>query len=119
MQTYLGVLKNYAVFDGRAMRSEYWLFALINFIIGMVLYILSFIVAEVIFVYLLYGLAVLIPGLAVGARRLHDTGRSGWWQLVAFIPLLGVIVLIIMFVQPSEPSDNMYGPQPQGSSASG
>ena len=61
-----------------------------------------------------YGLVVLLPTIAVSVRRLHDTGRSGWWLLIAFIPLIGVIVLIIFFVQDSQPGANQYGPNPKG-----
>jgi uncharacterized membrane protein YhaH (DUF805 family) len=62
----------------------------------------------------LFVLANILPALAVGVRRLHDTGRSGWWLLIALIPLVGVIVLIIFYVQDSQPGVNKYGPNPKG-----
>ena len=62
----------------------------------------------------LYALVLLLPSLAVGARRLHDTGRSGWWLLIGLVPLIGSIVLIIFFVLDSQPGDNPYGPNPKG-----
>jgi uncharacterized membrane protein YhaH (DUF805 family) len=63
---------------------------------------------------MLYGLAVFLPGLALAVRRLHDTGRTGWWMLIGFIPLIGLIVLIIFFVVDSQPGANPYGPNPKG-----
>ena len=65
----------------------------------------------------LYALAVLVPSLAVGARRLHDTNRSGWWQLIGLVPIIGLIVLIVFYIQDSEPGQNQYGPDPRGTAA--
>lgn len=65
----------------------------------------------------LYMLAVLVPGIAVGVRRLHDTGRSGWWLLIALVPLLGAIVLLVFLVQDSQPGENQYGPNPKPAAA--
>ena len=62
----------------------------------------------------IYNLAVLIPGFAVLFRRLHDTGRSGWWWLIAFIPLIGIIVLLVFCCLDSQPGENQYGPNPKG-----
>ena len=109
---YVEVLQKYAVFDGRAKRSEYWLFTLIQIIIFTVLYAL-FLAAGQLFlvVYWLYALATLIPSLAVTVRRLHDTGRSGWWILIGLVPLVGLIVLIIFMVMESA-DDNEHGPRP-------
>ena len=105
---YVEVLKKYAVFEGRARRAEFWTFALVNLIVTIVLNLISGIVGGI------YGLAVLVPSLAVGARRLHDTGRSGWWQLIGLVPLIGIIVLIVFFVQDSQPGSNEHGPNPKG-----
>jgi uncharacterized membrane protein YhaH (DUF805 family) len=93
---YVGVVKKYAVFEGRASRREFWMFVLANLIIGVVANIVSPTLG------MLYDLFVLIPSLALGARRLHDIGRSGWWLLIGLIPFIGAIILIIMFVQPSK-----------------
>jgi len=95
---YVSVLKKYAVFDGKAGRLEFWSFVLVNLIIGIVIGFISSGLSS------LYSLVVLIPSLAVGARRLHDTGRSGWWQLIGLVPVVGIIVLIIFFAQPSKRS---------------
>jgi uncharacterized membrane protein YhaH (DUF805 family) len=113
MDWYLAVLKQYAVFSGRARRTEYWMFFLINFIISIGLGFLAQVVDILAIVSLLYMLAVLIPSLAVFFRRLHDTGRSGWWWLVGIIPIIGAIVLLVFLVQDSEPGSNKYGPNPK------
>jgi uncharacterized membrane protein YhaH (DUF805 family) len=63
----------------------------------------------------LYSLAIILPGLAVAARRLHDTGRSAWWLLIGLVPLVGPIVLLVFFVQDSQPGSNQYGPNPKES----
>ena len=113
MNWYLTVLKKYATFSGRARRQEFWMFALINFIIMVILSALDMALG-IGLLSGIYALGVLIPSLAVGARRLHDIGKSGWWQLVGLIPLIGLIVLIIFFVMDSNPGDNPYGPNPKG-----
>ena len=109
---YIEVLQKYAVFDGRAKRTEYWLFVLIHVIISIILYALSLIADFILIVYIVYALALIVPSLAVGCRRLHDSGKSGWLQLVGLIPLVGAIILIVMFVLPSG-DDNKYGPKPE------
>ena len=118
MQWYTEVLKKYAVFSGRARRKEFWMFALINIGISIVLSILDAIIGtrtDSGFGILsgIYSLAVLLPSLAVGVRRLHDTGRSGWWILIGLIPLIGAIVLIVFYAQEGKPGDNQYGPDPK------
>ncbi len=113
MNWYFEVLKKYAVFQGRAHRTEYWMFFLFNLIIAVVLGIFAG-AANVAWLNFLYSIAVILPGLAVGARRLHDTNRSGWWLLLGLIPILGFIVLIFFFIQDSHPGANQYGPNPKG-----
>ncbi len=112
MDWYIGVLKRYADFEGRARRKEYWFFTLFNIIVSLVLMAIDAITGLGV-LYLVYVLAVLVPSLAVGARRLHDTGRSGWWQLIALIPAIGALVLIVFFVLDSDPGDNAHGPNPK------
>ena len=104
------VLQRYTQFVGRAGRAEFWWLALATFIISSVLSILSR--ASVVFSILgfVYWLAVLVPSIAVGIRRLHDTARSGWWILIGLIPLVGFIVLIVFFATQSNPGPNQYGP---------
>jgi uncharacterized membrane protein YhaH (DUF805 family) len=106
MKWYLAVLKKYAEFKGRAGREEFWMFVLISFIASL---ILSFIRP----LWLIYNLAVLVPSIAVCTRRLHDTGRSGWFQLLALIPLVGPIIVLVLAAQDSQPGDNQYGPNPK------
>lgn len=103
------VLERYAQFVGRSGRAEFWWYFLAAFIIGIVFNIL--IAASNIFfvIYVIYGLAVLIPGLAVGVRRLHDTDKTGWWLLIALIPLVGIIVLIVFWATDGTPGPNRYG----------
>lgn len=120
MNWYLGVLKQYAVFKGRARRKEYWFFILFNLIASLVLTGVDFMTgsldAELGMGLLsgLYSLAVLIPSLAVTVRRLHDTGRTGWWLLIGLIPLIGAIVLLVFMLLDSQPGDNEYGAHPKG-----
>lgn len=124
MEWYIKVLKNYAEFEGRARRKEYWMFTLINFLIVMGLQAVLFSVAgmnpESSLGLLLsgilgiYSLGVFIPSLAVGVRRLHDTGRSGWWLLIGLVPVIGFIVLLVFLVQDSQPGSNQYGANPKG-----
>jgi uncharacterized membrane protein YhaH (DUF805 family) len=112
MNWYLGVLKKYADFSGRARRKEFWMFVLFNFIIAVVLSVVDGFIGIPILGGI-YTLAVLIPSIAVGARRFHDIGKSGWWQLIGLIPFIGVLILIIFFVMDSNPGDNKYGPNPK------
>jgi uncharacterized membrane protein YhaH (DUF805 family) len=120
MDYYLGVLRKYAEFGGRARRAEYWMFALVNFVISAGLAFVDWLVFGTSGILSgLYGLAVLIPGLAVGVRRLHDTDRSGWWILIGAIPILGAIVLLIFLVTDGTPGPNQYGPNPKEAVAAG
>jgi len=112
MHWYLDVLKKYAVFDGRAQRAEYWMFFLFNFIISIVLTVIEGAIGLPLVLTSLYFLAILLPGIAVAIRRLHDTGRSGWWILIALIPLVGIVLLIFMVLD-SQSGDNEYGPNPK------
>lgn len=113
MEWYLKVLKNYAVFSGRARRTEYWMFFLFNAIITIILSILQSIADIDNVLTGIYGLLTILPSLAVGARRLHDSGRSGWWLLLGIIPFIGTIILIIFFCLDSEEGDNRFGANPK------
>jgi uncharacterized membrane protein YhaH (DUF805 family) len=107
------VLENYLNFDGRARRAEFWWYALANLIISFVLSVIDAalglgggfggVLSGI------YGLAVLLPGIAVGIRRLHDTSKSGWWLLLVFIPLVGAIVLIVFWATEGVRGANDYG----------
>lgn len=115
VENYKSVFLKWSDFKGRSRRREYWYFALANIIVS----ILLAVVDNVVFKSAgtgplggLYSLVVLVPGLAVSFRRLHDIGKSAWWLLVALIPLVGLVVLIYFTVKDSEP-DNIYGPNPK------
>jgi uncharacterized membrane protein YhaH (DUF805 family) len=112
MNWYIKALKQYVDFSGRAQRMEFWMFVLFNFLISLGLAIIDMLLGLG-FLQLLYALAVLLPTIAVGVRRLHDTNRSGWWLLLGLIPLIGVIILIVFWVQDSQPGDNAFGPNPK------
>ncbi|MGC5004507.1 DUF805 domain-containing protein [Streptomyces sp. NBC_00353] len=113
MHWYLDVLKKYTVFSGRARRQEYWMYALFNAIAAIVALVLDLVLGTFPIIIAIYYLAVLLPSLGVLVRRLHDTGRSGWWVLFAAIPLAGPITLLVFLVSEGERSDNAYGPDPK------
>ena len=115
-QAVKAVISNYVGFSGRARRSEYWYFVLFQILLSIVLNVLGAITRAPGFfsiLGILVSLALLLPGLAVSVRRLHDTNRSGWWLLIALIPLVGLIVLIVFFVQEGTKGQNQYGPDPK------
>ena len=110
---YIQVLQKYAVFNGRANRPEYWWFTLVHTIIFTILFALSFIINEaLIVIVVVYGLATIIPSLAVTIRRLHDSGKSGWFILFSFVPFVGGIIMLVFMVLGSEAGENKYGVQP-------
>ncbi len=113
------VVGKYADFSGRARRSEYWFWTLALFIGYIVLVILAAVAKPLAFLAFIFYLAVLVPSLAVGARRLHDTGKSAWLLLLGLIPFVGGIVLLVFFVQDSAPGDNEHGPNPKGLGSAG
>ena len=117
MNWYLEVLKKYAVFSGRARRKEFWMFFLFNLIITFVLGFIEVLVGGPGIVGTLYGLALLIPSIAVSVRRLHDINHSGWWLLIGLIPLIGAIVLLVFMVQDGKPGKNQYGANPKEENA--
>lgn len=117
---FFDVVKNhYADFTGRASRKQFWMYVLWNIILSIVVSI----VGSLLFrsgvshqnpLSILLSALLLIPSLAIGTRRLHDIGKSGWWQLVALIPLIGWIVPIYFFVQETVPGSNAYGASSPG-----
>ncbi len=120
MKYALMALKKYAVFSGRSRRSEYWYFILFSTIISFILTFVDLIISQgtqmnfVVF-QALFGLFVVIPGLAVLVRRLHDIGKSGWWMLILLIPIGGYILLLVWLATNSQPGVNQYGPNPKES----
>lgn len=118
---YLTSFRKYADFTGRAVRSEYWYFVLFNFIISIALsYFDRLFGSGSTFgsgiLSIIFSLGILLPGIAVAVRRLHDIGKSGLWILLAFIPIIGWIWLIVLYISESAPGDNEYGPNQGGSS---
>lgn len=118
MYWYMKVLRNYVGFSGRARRREYWMFALVNVLVVIGLMLVDMVIGAfdpVLGIGLLsgiYSLAVLIPGIAVSVRRLHDRDMSGWWLLIALIPLIGGLVLLVLFVLEGTQGENRFGPDP-------
>jgi len=121
MEWYLKVVRdNYANFQGRARRQEYWMFVLFNmiFIIAGLLIFGGIAAAleapAIIFLIYIYIFAVFIPSIAVVVRRLHDIGKSGWYYFVSLIPFIGGIWLLILLVTEGDKGPNEYGPDPKG-----
>ena len=119
MKWYLKVLKQYADFSGRARRTEYWMFVLFNIIFAAIALVIDNLLGITIgelpygVFYFVYGLAVLVPGLAVSVRRLHDVGKSGWMIFISFIPVIGGIWLLILMLTNSTSGENQYGLNPK------
>lgn len=115
------VFENYANFNGRARRSEYWYFVLFNLIFAISAAVLDNVLG-INFdpipygpIYALYALAMFLPGLAVAVRRLHDVNKSGWFFLIILIPLIGSIWLLVLFCTEGTKGSNNYGADPKGS----
>lgn len=104
---------DYCKFTGRASRSEYWWFALFNFIVyAIIATIFNPNGSTYSIITGIYGLVVLLPSIGLSIRRMHDIGRSGWWILINLVPVVGWIVFIVFACQPSQPQENQYGPVP-------
>lgn len=114
MEWFLKVVKdNYANFNGRARRKEFWMFALFYFIFAIVTSILDGIIGLYGILTILLSLALIVPSLAVTVRRLHDIGKSGWWIFIDLIPLVGPIWLLVLLIQEGQHGPNEYGPDPK------
>ncbi len=121
MGWYLEALKKYAVFGGRSRRKEYWYFVLFNVIVSLVLSAVDALLgtfssaSNVGLLSGIYGLAVIVPSIAVSVRRLHDIDRTGWWVLIGLVPVIGTIVLLVFAVLEGTPGENRFGPNPKAS----
>ncbi|PQA92984.1 hypothetical protein B0A69_12525 [Chryseobacterium shigense] len=120
MKWYLKALKQYADFTGRARRTEYWMYILFNLIFAIIAAVLDNLLGLKFnqeipygFIYLIYGLATFIPGLAVMVRRLHDVDKSGWWMFISLIPIVGTIWLLVLLATDGTPGANQYGVNPK------
>lgn len=119
MDWYLLAFKRYAEFSGRSTRKEFWYFQLFNFLVAMALAFMlmiwnqnEIVILVNTLILLAYTLAVFIPSIAVTVRRLHDTGRSGWWYFISWIPLIGGIILLVFLIERGDAGANEYGPAP-------
>lgn len=121
MKWYLKVLKQYADFNGRARRTEYWMYLLFNIIFAIIAAVLDNVLGLKFtpempygYIYLLYALATFLPGLAVSVRRLHDVDKSGWFIFISLIPIIGGIWLLILNATEGTRGRNQYGEDPKG-----
>jgi uncharacterized membrane protein YhaH (DUF805 family) len=127
MNWYMTALKKYAVFSGRSRRREFWWFVVVNAVISGILGCLSNRPDDASYwnylgddpnfwnyLGLIFSLAILIPSIAVQVRRLHDTGRTGWWWFIGLVPCVGWIILLVFNLFDSQPGPNKYGPNPKG-----
>lgn len=120
MNWYISVLKQYAVFSGRARRTEYWMFVLCNVIVMLLLGMVDKLIGgDNELISSIYSLAVLLPSLGVAARRLHDTDRSAWWLLLGLIPVIGTLVLIYFMVCNGQQGPNRFGDDPKAAPSQG
>lgn len=130
IKAYVNFWKNYANFNGRSRRADYWWAMLCQMIIMMILGMggggqltAAMITGQapsavgiiLILVYVIFSLASLVPGIAIVVRRLHDIGKSGWWYFIAFVPMVGAILLLVFLCTAGTVGDNMYGPDPKAS----
>ena len=118
MNYYISALKNYVGFHGRSRRKEYWMFVLFNCIFSIVASILDSVLGlhinqSIGVISMIYSLAVLLPGLAISVRRMHDIGKTGWAILISLIPIVGAIIFIVWACKPGDVGDNQYGPDPK------
>jgi uncharacterized membrane protein YhaH (DUF805 family) len=107
------VTQHYFDFNGRARRAEFWWYILVVLIISVILNVIDSIVHLNGILGGLFSLALLLPNLGVAVRRLHDINRSGWWLLIAFVPIVGAILLIYWDAQPGTSGANPFGPDPK------
>jgi uncharacterized membrane protein YhaH (DUF805 family) len=121
MNWFLKVINQYSDFDGRARRMEFWMFNLVYFFLGIIAQLLDNLFGIAFWdygygygpIYFILSLALIIPSLAVSVRRLHDVGKSGWMLFIVFIPIIGVIWLLVLMLIDSQPGRNEYGPNPK------
>ena len=113
MEYFMEAMRRYADFNGRTRRKDFWMFILFYVIFYAACAVVDGVIGTAPIVTSLFSLAMLIPSISIAARRLHDTGRSGWWQLIALIPLIGGIVLLVFYVLDSHEGENDYGPNPK------
>lgn len=116
MDYFIAAFKQFADFSGRTRRKDFWMFILFYWIFYVVLATIDVVIGTM-FLATIYGLVMFVPTLSIGARRLHDTTRSGWWQLLYLIPIIGLIIMIVFLIQDSH-NTNDYGPNPKANDES-
>lgn len=113
MEFFIRAYKNYANFNGRDTRQQYWMFYLFYIIAYIVLNIVDAVLGTGGLLSGIFALASFVPAIAIAARRLHDINKSGWWQLLVLIPIIGAIVLIVFLVKQGEDGENRFGADPR------
>ena len=124
---FIDTIKNrYAKFNGRATRSEYWFYMLFYFILAVLVGMIDTLLINPMlgatsqqageggFLQIILALVLLVPSIAIGVRRLHDIGKSGWWLLIGLVPIIGALVLIYFYVTDSQAGSNQFGKNPKG-----
>ncbi len=112
MNYYIQAFKRFSDFSGRSRRSEYWYYVLFNILVSIVAVVIDVFIEMPIFT-LLYLLVSIIPSIAVLVRRLHDTGKSGWYYFMGMIPIAGPIILLVYLTTDSQPGNNQWGQNPK------
>jgi uncharacterized membrane protein YhaH (DUF805 family) len=121
VELYFRAWKNYVGFSGRATRTEYWIFVIVNFVFLLLLGGASVLISSgesdptsnpLLFVYIVFVVASILPRLALMVRRLHDSGKTGLWLLIGLVPVIGEVVLFVFMLRGSQKEDNLYGPIP-------
>lgn len=118
MKWFLIVMKKAFVFKGRARRKEYWMFALIAFLIGIATNVIDLLNGWMLtpaigVLSALFSLLIFLPNISVSVRRMHDLGYSGWWVMIILLPILGPLLLLMMFCYDGESFPNRFGPNPK------
>ncbi len=112
MEWFINGIKRYVDFNGRARRTEFWMYALF-YMIGYIVLVVIDVVVGIGFLAILYSLGLLLPSLGVAVRRLHDTDRSGLWLLICLIPIIGALVLLYFYILEGTSGSNQYGADPK------
>ena len=113
MNYFLEALKKYSTFSGRARRKEYWMYVLFYTIFAFAAFIIDGILGTSRIISGIYGLAFVVPTIAVAVRRLHDLGKSGFWYFISFIPLIGGIWMLVLMCLDGQQGENQYGLNPK------
>ena len=113
MTWYIEALKKYTTFSGRSRRKEYWMFMLFNILISIVFSLIDSLTGLNHILSRIYYLAIIIPSIAVAVRRLHDTGKNGWWYFINILPIIGSIWFLVLMCMDSQNGENQYGRNPK------